>query len=177
MPSGSTYPDVDRFEPVRFLNPRTGRHHVLVDGGLLSNFPVWLFDDESAWGVPTIGIRLDEGSEVLSDSTGGMLAMIDFVRSLAQTVLSAHDRHYLERTRFDRTISVPCLGVRTAEFDLSAERACALYEAGRAAAEAFLNGGALGEGRETVMSEVGSAPSARRAVSTPAHDLVLSAPV
>jgi NTE family protein len=32
------------FEPVKFRNPRTGREHLIVDGGMLSNFPVWLFD-------------------------------------------------------------------------------------------------------------------------------------
>ena len=32
------------FEPVRFENPKTGETHVIVDGGMLSNFPVWLFD-------------------------------------------------------------------------------------------------------------------------------------
>ncbi len=125
------------FEPVRFLNPRTGRQHVLVDGGLLSNFPVWLFDGDGEVDVPTIGIRLDEGLDDLSAPGEGIIAVIDFIR-LAQTAVSAHDRHYLERARFDRVISVPSLGVRTAEFDLPAERALALYHAGRHAADEFL---------------------------------------
>src|ERR671911_251762 len=34
------------FEPVRFDNPETGETHVIVDGGMLSNFPVGLFDCE-----------------------------------------------------------------------------------------------------------------------------------
>ena len=32
------------FEPVRIENPETNHEHVIVDGGMLSNFPVWLFD-------------------------------------------------------------------------------------------------------------------------------------
>ena len=28
------------FEPVKFANPQTGREHLIVDGGMLSNFPV-----------------------------------------------------------------------------------------------------------------------------------------
>src|SRR4051794_2955019 len=31
------------FEPVRAHNPKTNHAHVIVDGGMLSNFPVWLF--------------------------------------------------------------------------------------------------------------------------------------
>ena len=34
------------FEPVKVLNKTTNHEHVLVDGGMLSNFPVWLFDCE-----------------------------------------------------------------------------------------------------------------------------------
>ncbi len=36
------------FEPVRWDNPDTGEQHVIVDGGMLSNFPVWLFDRQGA---------------------------------------------------------------------------------------------------------------------------------
>ncbi len=34
------------FEPVMLANPKTGREHLIVDGVVLSNFPVWLFDAE-----------------------------------------------------------------------------------------------------------------------------------
>jgi NTE family protein len=134
------------FEPVRFTNPRTGRVHVLVDGGMLSNFPVWLFDDEENAGCPTFGVRLDEGDDAgdgrqksVRRPDLGLSGMVDFVKGLAQTMVSAHDRHYLERSRFDRTIAVPSLGVRTVDFDISPETSQALYESGRLAAGAFLD--------------------------------------
>jgi len=129
------------FEPVRFINPRNGRQHVLVDGGLLSNFPVWLFDEEEDAGCPTIGIRLDEDEEEShSRARGlGMESVFGFVKGLAQTAVLAHDRHYLERSNFDRTIGIPSLGVGTTDFDISPEVSWALYESGRLAAEAFLD--------------------------------------
>jgi NTE family protein len=50
------------FEPVRVVNETTGQVHVIVDGGMLSNFPVWLFDcpdgDVPEW--PTFGLLLVE---------------------------------------------------------------------------------------------------------------------
>jgi NTE family protein len=129
------------FEPVRFTNPRTGREHVLVDGGLLSNFPVWLFDDEEEAGCPTLGIRLDEEEDSETGAPGlGLESVIGFVKGLAQTAVSAHDRHYLESANFDRTIGVPSLGVGTTDFDISPATSRALYESGRLAAEAFLDG-------------------------------------
>ena len=46
-------------EPVKFANPKTGREHLIVDGGMLSNFPVWLFDaEEPLW--PSFGLQLVE---------------------------------------------------------------------------------------------------------------------
>jgi NTE family protein len=135
------------FEPVRHENPKTGQEHVLVDGGMLSNFPVWLFDckeGEPEW--PTFGLLLVEPK--LREHLGkrieppkrdrGVSALIDYLKSLAQTMMAAHDRLYLEQSDFARTIPIPTLGVGTTEFDITPERAEALYESGVKAAEEFL---------------------------------------
>ena len=129
-----------------FFEPVHVNGHLIVDGGLLSNFPVWLFDSHGRaprW--PTFGLLLVEPEPRKSvahrlsgddDGTG----MIAFFKALAQTVLEAHDRLYLEQADFARTIPIPTLGVRTTEFDLKRDRALALYDSGRTAAEQFLAG-------------------------------------
>jgi NTE family protein len=138
------------FEPVRVVNEKTGQVHVIVDGGMLSNFPVWLFDcpdgDVPEW--PTFGLLLVEpkprtpiGARLPAPRmTGkGAGAVIDYVKALAQTMMEAHDRLYVEQANYARTIPIPTLGVGTTEFDLSRERALALYDSGRWAAEKFLD--------------------------------------
>lgn len=53
------------YEPVKLKDKKTGQASYVVDGGLLSNFPVWLFDTEGAvpeW--PTFGFKLVEPSEL-----------------------------------------------------------------------------------------------------------------
>ena len=138
------------FEPVRIENPQTGQTHVVVDGGMLSNYPVWLFDCEDGdvpeW--PTFGLLLVEpkpqtpiGARLPKPRmTGrGPGAVIDYVKALAQTMMEAHDRLYVEQANYARTIAIPTLGVGTTEFDLSRERAIALYDSGRWAAERFLD--------------------------------------
>jgi NTE family protein len=131
------------FEPVRLMNPETGVEHVIVDGGMLSNYPVWLFDSSGEPDWPTFGLLLVEPKpstplgERLSRPEGAH-ALIDYVKSLAQTMMEAHDRLYVEKSNFARTIAIPTLGVRTTEFDLSRERALALFESGRSAAQRFL---------------------------------------
>jgi NTE family protein len=135
------------FEPVSFTNPKTGREHLIVDGGMLSNFPVWLFDaDEPYW--PTIGLKFieeDPRSPLGTlGSKGGWFSMVDYARRLVDTMMEAHDRLYLEESDFHRTIAIDPLGVGTTQFDLSRERALALYDSGRTAAEEFLAGKADG---------------------------------
>ena len=132
------------FESVSFKEPKTGREHLLVDGGMLSNFPVWLFDsEEPLW--PTIGVKFIEDDPraplAAPRVRGGIFGLVDYTRSLVETIMEAHDRFYLEETDFHRTIAIDPLGVRTTEFDLSRERALELYASGRAAAEEFLGSG------------------------------------
>jgi NTE family protein len=68
----------------------------------------------------------------------GAGAVLDYVKALAQTMMEAHDRMYVEQSSYARTIPIPTLGVGTTEFDLSKERALALFDSGRWAAEEFL---------------------------------------
>ncbi len=97
------------FEPVSFTNRKTGREHLIVDGGMLSNFPLWLFDaEEPLW--PTIGVKFIEEDPRAALGT-----------------LGSHGGVFKHG-----------LGVGTTEFDLSRERAMNLHELGRAGAEEFL---------------------------------------
>jgi NTE family protein len=72
-------------------------------------------------------------------SHGGVFKLVDYARSVVETMMEAHDRFYLEESDFDRTIAIDALGVGTTEFDLPRERAMKLYESGRAGAEEFLS--------------------------------------
>ncbi len=137
------------FEPVRVENAKTNHEHLLVDGGMLSNFPVWLFDCDDGqppdW--PTFGLLLvaPDSSKPITDplpqpehAPRGARGLTQLVSAMVHTMTEAHDRMYLEQATFARTIGIPTLGVRTTEFDLSRERKEALYESGREAAATFL---------------------------------------
>ena len=135
------------FEPVRFQNQKTGRKHLIVDGGVLSNFPVWLFDVDGVPRWPTFGLRLVEPEPRVSLAgrmgqaeypKSGVWETVDYVKNLILTMMEARDRLYIETADFVRTINIPTLGVRTTDFDISKERKQELYQAGRTAAERFL---------------------------------------
>ena len=139
------------FDPVRQPNPQTGHEHLIVDGGLLSNFPIWLFDcpagQTPAW--PTFGLLLvapqqadpllPAQSEAQADADN-LSSPAAFLKAIMDTTMQAHDRLYVEQANYARTIPIPTLGVRTTEFDIPADQAEALYASGRDAATQFLAG-------------------------------------
>ena len=136
------------FEPVTHTNPRTGEDHLIVDGGMLSNFPVWLFDCEDRdpkW--PTFGLLLVEpdpkvpiGRRLAGEEHGAKRgSLLDYFKSLASTMMAAHDRLYLEKATYARTIPIPTLGVGTTEFDITPQRVRELYGSGHQAASSFLD--------------------------------------
>jgi len=128
------------FEPVTMTLPSKQTVYI-VDGGVLSNFPIELFDDGTPnppW--PTFGYLLVEEDPshpiAIRHEIRGPLTMF---AALFSTMMEAHDRMYIEADAFARTIPIPTKGVTATEFDLSKERADMLYESGRAAAEAFFS--------------------------------------
>lgn len=134
------------YEPVVHMNG--DKETLIVDGGMLSNFPVWLFDrrDGRAPRWPTFGLllvepdpkkevgeRLDNEAQVAERGS-----LVDFVKSMALTMLAAHDRLYVDTATYARTIPIPTLGVGTTEFDISRERISELRDSGLQATEGFL---------------------------------------
>lgn len=128
------------FEPVTLTLPDKQQAYI-VDGGVLSNFPIRLFDDGTPnppW--PTFGYLLVEEDPsrpiTVRHEVHGPLSLF---AALFATMMEAHDRMYIENGAFARTIPIPTKGVTATEFDLSRERADMLYQSGRAAAEAFFS--------------------------------------
>jgi NTE family protein len=125
------------YEPVKLQNIKTGQTSYIVDGGVLSNFPVWLFDSEGSLpGWPTFGFKLVEPEEGKPHHIGGPISLL---LALFSTMMEAHDARYIKDQDFIRTIAIPTLGIKTTEFDISRERSEALYQSGRKSAEKFFS--------------------------------------
>ncbi|MEZ4607340.1 MAG: patatin-like phospholipase family protein [Deinococcales bacterium] len=137
------------FEPVVFKNPQTGTEHVLVDGAMLSNFPVWFFDRKKPrW--PTFGLMLLDSdpndttvehvnAEACKDAEiKSRYGLVSYLKDLVQTMMEAHDRLHLERSNLARTITIPTLGIHLTQFDLPKDCIDALYQSGFDSAERFL---------------------------------------
>ena len=123
------------FEPVK-LRSLEGISF-MVDGGVLSNFPMWLFDRENVKKVrPVIGVKLSH--DLVGKPKKKIKNAIDLYEALFTTMKDAHDSRYISRKLERNIIFIPTEGVLTTEFELTPERKKELIQYGKSKAETFL---------------------------------------
>jgi predicted acylesterase/phospholipase RssA len=128
----------------------------IVDGGLLSNFPIELFlsdlkDVTSVMGEKisdnVLGFLIDEDAEVPDEKPGVASArnwdledLVTYQRisRLIDTTLSARDKMVIE-SYTDLVVRLPAKGYGTTEFDMSDERRERLINAGRQALKTYFD--------------------------------------
>ena len=164
------------FDPVVHQNRANNNdEHVIVDGGLLSNFPIWLFDcppgQTPRW--PTFGMLLvapDQRDPLLAGPPSAVAghesgSIINFLMSIGRTMMEAHDRLYVEQANYARTIPIGTLGVKTTQFSIDddADLKRRLYQSGHDAVGSFLQTWDFDAYIKAFRSQ---APRTRRAVLT-----------
>lgn len=123
------------FEPVH-LKVGSG-DTIIVDGGVLSNFPLWLFED--AFGKsprPVLGLKLSRTQENLSNQE--IDNALDLFSALFTTMKNAHDDRYISRKHERNIIFIPVEDASATEFDMDDDTKNALLESGRQSTEQFL---------------------------------------
>jgi NTE family protein len=138
------------FEPVQ-LQDASGRTHLIVDGGILSNYPIWLLDDGTSsppW--PTFGFKLIEpGSRsIKAPNRNPINNPIAFFKALAGTMMDAHDNYHISESKGDyqRTIGIPTVvtvdglekEIKTTDFGITQKESQALFKNGADAGQKFL---------------------------------------
>lgn len=133
---------IKRTEIRKEINPLTSPSIYIMDGGLLSNFPLWLFDkdmekeNELSLKIPTYGFRLVGMAEKAPAQINGPISMLE---ALFNTMLDAHDERHLTEMKSAKTIKIPTLGVKVTEFDITRETSMKLFESGVQAATKFFD--------------------------------------
>jgi NTE family protein len=135
--------------------------HRVVDGGLLSNFPIKLMvssdeyiDEIMGEGFVSenvIGFLIDEtipvpGAEEPPETASTFQNLFDRldllqgtiwrIRGLADTIMSAHDK-FIDEKELTYVCRLPAKGFGTLEFDMPQERMDALLKAGEAAMDVY----------------------------------------
>ena len=110
-----------------------------VDGGLLDNFPVDVFDrtDGAASRWPTIGIKLSARQTSISGGHGTDNVAAEAIACL-ETVLDNAGRYYITPDKAARTIFVDNAGIKATDFNLTPDQRQKLYENGQQAAQRWM---------------------------------------
>ena len=133
---------------------RPMKGHIIVDGGMLSNFPIELFISDELQVThlmgpkqnnPVLGLLIDESLPVEPAQRGllvdidvkpGELKTVQRFKRLIDTTTGAHDKMVIEE--FEHlVVRLPAAGYGTTEFDMSDERRNALVAAGERAMSAY----------------------------------------
>jgi len=175
-------PDTQRLEPNNLTD------HMVVDGGLLSNFPIALFvadrpDVTAFFGQAetknVLGLLIDESLKVpnqpvrekASPAVLATLSFVDRLKRLVNTATGAHDNLAKVLYRAN-VVRLPAGGYGTTQFDMTDEERDALVNAGREAMLAFLG---IASAKDATLTMPGFSPSDFQALTLP--DFAISDPL
>lgn len=126
------------FRPVSFSTP-TGKV-TWVDGGMLSNFPITVFDrsDGKRGRWPTWGVKLSaRPAAVQVDRPAGN--NFQLAASCLQTLLAGWDRYHLDDENVtQRTVFVDTASTSAINFEITKAEQSQLFDSGQSAAMSFL---------------------------------------
>ena len=130
------------FKPVVLHDRTTGAPSTLVDGGMLSNFPVDVFDAKGRrprW--PTFGIKLSAKAKASRSDIRDVHGPVSLATAMVRTMSGFYDRLHIDDPSVqERTMFVDTGDVRSIDFDLTRAQSDWLFDQGRAAATRFFEG-------------------------------------
>ncbi len=130
------------FQPVQLVH-KSGVTSTIVDGGVLSNFPVWIFDtDDHDPERPTFGFRLI-GGRTPAAGLHSIIAALGWGAELGAEIFhaatGAWDEYWVEHSTLVRTCAINAGDISTTDFNLTPDQANWLLNSGRSTGDAFLD--------------------------------------
>lgn len=126
------------FEAWTFSNNNPD-NHIYVDGGMIYNFPITIFDNGSP-NEQTLGLYLENLGPAPAPSTLGYDHIFQYVRDLFDTMMDAQVVDFSnDPEEKSRTIIIDNLGISATNFGLTKDQQTALYNSGVKYATQFLS--------------------------------------
>ncbi|MEN2766011.1 patatin-like phospholipase family protein [Ornithinibacillus xuwenensis] len=124
------------FMPKKIIGNKNEKS-IIVDGGLLSNFPIWVFENDTSRRIrPILGVKLSDSPEHTPPRK--IKNALDMLHALFTTMKQAHDARYISKSQKDNIIFIPVKNVHTTNFMIEDEVKVKLMESGRDEAAKFL---------------------------------------
>ncbi|RDW19170.1 hypothetical protein CWR48_08965 [Oceanobacillus arenosus] len=120
------------------LPGKTNKKSIIVDGGLLSNFPLWIFDNKDGQiNRPVLGVKFTGKIEQLNQPVEIKNAY-DMFHALFTTMKQAHDARYISKSQLNNILFIPVEEVGAVNFHIMKDTKEKLYQSGKANADEFL---------------------------------------
>lgn len=114
-------------------------NHIYVDGGMIYNYPLTIFDTAHVSNPRTLGLFLSNLGNPSPPSNLGTGEFIKYISSLVQTMLDAQVVNFQhDPSEEKRSIIIDNLGISPTNFKLTDDQKTALYNSGKKYASAFL---------------------------------------
>ncbi|MDR3602955.1 MAG: patatin-like phospholipase family protein [Desulfosporosinus sp.] len=123
------------FKPV-ILKHKHGQNYI-VDGGILSNYPVWIFDVEGIPRWPTFGFKFSDN--FVSYTASGKRDIVSYSLDIIGTMLDRNELKIIKDKDYIRTVPIPTGTIGATHFNITSAESLKLFSAGYQAAEQFLN--------------------------------------
>lgn len=111
------------YQPMKLLN------NLVIDGGLISNFPIWIFKDQEK--IPTIGFNLYSKKDKVNHRS-------PFMDYIASVISSGQIKEYRNINSQIKIININTFNIRSMDFGISTKDKHRLYMSGYASAMKFL---------------------------------------
>ena len=123
------------YKPIKLKNNYENINSLVIDGGILSNYPIWIFDADGVPSCPTFGFKLISEDK---KSSKYKVNIFNYIMNIINTIVD-EDESFLMRDKDSvRTIYISTFDVSATDFNLSKEIEQKLYQSGYDSVSEFL---------------------------------------
>lgn len=124
------------FTPVELRHG--GKRSYVVDGGLLSNYPIWIFDVEGAPRWPTFGLKLKDPASFTSQ---GKSDIVSYIKDIILAPINVDQQNFVRDKDNVRTITIGCSGsIKATDFAKASTHVDELFRSGYECTRGFISG-------------------------------------
>lgn len=114
-----------------------GMDAYIVDGGIMSNFPIWMFDVKGIPQWPTMGFKFKSPKSIVNPNNENRF--FHYIKDLLGSILDTYDDIVLRDCDTVRTIDINTNNIKSLNFKISKAEKLQLFKCGYDAASEFLN--------------------------------------
>lgn len=111
---------------------------IIVDGGLLSNFPLWIYGRKKQQLRPVLGVKLTEVTGEVNE-TQTITNAFGMFYALFLTMKKAHDMRYISKAEENNILFIPVEDLAATDFNISEQKKSELSSVGKYKADEFLS--------------------------------------